>query len=43
MAREANKVAGLQELYQQLLHTKVYHHMKAGMSGNADVRCRMCG
>ena len=36
-------VAGLHELYQQLLHTKVYHHRKAGMSGNADERCRMCG
>ena len=31
-------VAGLQELHQQLLHTKVYHHRKAGMSGNADER-----
>ena len=36
-------VAGLQELYQQLLPTKVYHHRKTGMSGNADERCRMCG
>ena len=34
-------VAGLQELYQQLLPTKVYHH--TGMSGNADQWCRMCG
>ena len=36
-------VAGLQELYQQLLPTKVYYHKKTGMSGNADERCRMCG
>ena len=28
---------------QQLLPTKVYHHRKTGMSGNADERCRMCG
>ena len=36
-------VAGLQELYHQLLPTKVYHHRKTVMSGNADERCRMCG
>ena len=36
-------VAGLQELYQQLLPTTVYHHRKIGMSGNADERCRMSG
>ena len=36
-------VAGLQELYQQLLPTKVYHHRKTGKSGNADERCRLCG
>ena len=36
-------MAGLQELYQQLLPTKVYHHTKTGMSGNDDERCRMCG
>ena len=36
-------VAGLQELYQQLLPTKVYHHRKTGMSGNADERCHVYG
>ena len=36
-------VAGLQELYQQLLPTKVYHHRKTDTSGNADERCRTCG
>ena len=36
-------VAGFQELYQQLLPTKVYYHRRTGMSGNADERCRMCG
>ena len=38
-----HKVAGLKELYQQLLPTKVYHHRKTGMTGNADERCRRCG
>ena len=36
-------VAGLEELYQQLLHTKVYYHSNTGLSGNADEGCRMCG
>ena len=36
-------MAGLQELYQQLLPTKVYYHRKTGTSGNVDERCRMCG
>ena len=36
-------VAGLQELYQQLLPTRVYHCRKTGMSGNADERYRICG
>ena len=36
-------VAGLQELHQQLLLTKVYYHKETGMSRNADERCRMCG
>ena len=36
-------VAGLQELYQQVLPTKVYYHRKTSMCGNADERCRMCG
>ena len=39
----SHTVAGLQELYQQLLPTKVYHHRKTGTSGDADERCRMCG
>ena len=36
-------VAGSQELYQQLLPTKVYHHRKTGTSGKAGERCHMCG
>ena len=38
-----NTVAGLQELYQQLLPTKVYYHRKTGTSGNVDEHCHMCG
>ena len=36
-------VAGLQQLYQQLHAYQGLHHREAGMSGNADERCRMCG
>ncbi|PFX30549.1 hypothetical protein AWC38_SpisGene4639 [Stylophora pistillata] len=35
--------AELQELYQQLLPTKVYHHKKTGTNTGEDVKCRMCG
>ena len=36
-------IAGLQELYQQLLPTKVYHQEKTGTHKSQDVKCRMCG
>ena len=36
-------IAGLQELYQQLLPTKVYHQRKTGTNTTTDVTCRMCG
>ena len=32
-----------QELYQQLLPTKVYHQKKTGTHTSEDVKCRMCG
>ena len=36
-------VVGIQELYQQLLPTKVFYHRKVGTSGSGEERCRMCG
>ena len=36
-------IAGLQELYQQLLPTKVYHQSKTGINTTTDVTCRMYG
>ena len=36
-------IAALEELYQQLLPTKVYSTKKAKTSGDSDVRCRLCG
>ena len=36
-------VVGIQELYQQLLPTKVFYHRKVGTSGSGEGRCRMCG
>ena len=36
-------IAGLQELYQQLLPTKVYHQKKTGTHKSQDVKCRMRG
>ena len=35
-------VVGLQELYQQLLLTKVYYHRKTGTNASRDERCRLC-
>ena len=42
-AAPTHVVAGVQELYQQLLPTKVFYHRKTGTSVNGDERCRMCG
>ena len=37
-------IAAKQELYQQMLPTKLYHQQKTGKgSGNTNVMCRMCG
>ena len=36
-------IAGLQELYQQLLPTTVYHQKKTGTHKSRDVKRRMCG
>ena len=37
-------VAAMQELYQQMLPTKLYHQRKTGVgSGTSNVMCRMCG
>ena len=36
-------VAGVYELYQQLLPTKIYRQYKTKTSNNTDVKCRMCG
>ena len=36
-------VAGVDELYQQLLPTKIYQQYKTKTSNNTDVKCRMCG
>lgn len=36
-------IAGLRELYQKLLPTKVYHQEKTGTHTSEDLKCRMCG
>ena len=36
-------VIGIQELYQQLLPTKVFYYNMVGTSGSGEERCRMCG
>ena len=36
-------VVGIQELYQQLLPTKVFYHRKVRISGSGEESCRMCG
>ena len=35
-------IAGMHELYEQLLPTKVYYSRKIGSTTNDDLRCRMC-
>ena len=42
-AAPTHVVVGTQELYQQLLPTKVFYHRKVGTSVNGEERCRMCG
>ena len=36
-------IAGISELYEQLLPTKLYNSRKTKLSEESDVRCRMCG
>ena len=36
-------IAGISELHEQLLPTKLYNTRKTKSSGESDVRCRMCG
>ena len=42
-AAQSHTVAGIDELYQQLLPTKVYNNRKTGTSSSGDERCRLCG
>ena len=42
-AAPTHVVVGIQELYQQLLPTKIFYHRKVGTSGSGEERCRMCG
>ena len=35
-------ISGMQELYQQMLPTKVYHREKTGLQTDSDVMCRLC-
>ena len=39
----SSTIAGIHELYQQLLPTKLYHHNKTGTNPTSSVLCRMCG
>ena len=36
-------VVGIQELYQQLLPTKIFYHRKVRTSGSGEERRRICG
>ena len=42
-AAPTHLIAGVQELYLQLLPTKVFYHRKTGMSVSGDERRRLCG
>ena len=42
-AAPSHTVAGIEELYQQLLPTKVYNNRKTGTRFSGDERCRLCG
>ncbi|XP_022783739.1 uncharacterized protein LOC111324448 [Stylophora pistillata] len=39
----SHTIAGLVELYEQLLPTRVYTSQKTHASGDGEVRCRLCG
>ena len=36
-------IAGIEDLHQQLLPTKIYHQKKTGFNTTDDIMCRMCG
>ena len=38
----SNTIEAAEDLYQQLLPTKLYHHKKMGINTSPDVLCRMC-
>ena len=41
-AARSHTVEGIEELYQQLLRTKVYNNRKTCTSSSGDERCRLC-
>ena len=42
-AAPTHTIAGIEELHQQLLPTKIYHQKKTGFNTTDDIMCRMCG
>ena len=42
-AAPTHTIAGIEEFYQQLLPTKIYHHKKTGVNTTDEIMCRMCG
>lgn len=42
-AAPTHTIAGIEELHQQLLPTKIYHQKKTGVNTTDDIMCRMCG
>ena len=41
-AAPTHTMAGIEELHQQLLPTKMYHQKKTGFNTTDDIMCRMC-
>ena len=42
-AAPTHTIAGIEELHQQLLPTKIHHQKKTGVNTTDDIMCRMCG
>ncbi|XP_068675641.1 uncharacterized protein [Montipora foliosa] len=42
-AAPTHTIAGIEELHQRLLPTKIYHQKKTGVNTTDDIMCRMCG
>ena len=42
-AGPTHTIAGIEELHQQLLSTKIYHQKKTGFNTTDDIMCGMCG